>query len=102
MSSLEKLDSSGAEEDSRGRNDQYEDIEDSQVEGDSSHDDAYTSIIANYYTADPFFGDTKKLGSAKPVLKHKKLVASEKTRNGKLNIENRKWKRKIIVQGRKR
>ena len=84
VSSLERLDSSGTEEESRGRNSQYEDIEDSQVEGDSSHDDAYTSIIANYYTADPFFGDTKKLSSAKPVLKHKKLVASEKTRNGKL------------------
>ena len=84
VSPLEKHDSSGDEEDSRGRNDQYEDIEDSQVEGDSSHDDAYTSIIANYYTADPFFGDTKKLGSARPVSKHKKLVASEKTKNGKL------------------
>merc|ERR1712141_49185 len=35
-----------------------DDVQDSQVEGDSSHDEAYNSIIANYYTADPFFGSS--------------------------------------------
>ena len=30
--------------------------DDSAKSGDASHDEAYNSIITNYYTTDPFFG----------------------------------------------
>jgi hypothetical protein len=30
--------------------------QDSVKSGDASHDEAYNSIITNYYTTDPFFG----------------------------------------------
>ena len=66
-------------------NNVMEDVEDSQVEGDSSHDEAYNSIIANYYTADPFFGgstgETKNINAPH---KDRKIIASEKFKNGKL------------------
>jgi hypothetical protein len=59
-------------------------VEDSQVEGDSSHDEAYNSIIKNYYTTDPFFHGGADIKNLNAIQKERKLVASEKVRNGKL------------------
>ena len=70
--------------DERTGNSLIEDVEDLQVEGDGSHDEAYNSIIANYYTADPFFEGIKESEKSNMLQKHRKVIASEKHKNGKL------------------
>ena len=72
-----------------------DDVEDSQVEGDASHDEAYTSIISNYYTSDPFFEDSKEAGNSNANQKHRKLVASEHRKNGKMRHKIRIKTKKV-------
>ena len=47
-------------------------VEDSQVEGDSSHDEAYNSIIRSYYTTDPFFSGGKDITNLNTFQKERK------------------------------
>ena len=70
--------------DERTENSLIEDVDDLQVEGDGSHDEAYNSIIANYYTADPFFEGIKESDKSNMLQKHRKSIVSEKHKNGKL------------------
>ena len=71
-------------------------VEDSQAEGDSSHDEAYNSIIANYYTADPFFEGSKESEKSSGLQKYRKVVLSEKHKNGKLRHKIRVKSKKIL------
>ena len=77
--------------DERTGNSLIEDVEDLQVEGDGSHDEAYNSIIANYYTADPFFEGIKESEKSNMLQKHRKVIASEKHKMQRTRNKSVTW-----------